>query len=200
MKKTKQPRTIAIDFDGVLHEYEGYKGGQILGPRPGAKQAVTDLLQAGHTVVVFTTRPSTLVAPWLQEHGFPSLPVTATKSPFWAIIDDRAICFDGNWDRALAEIEGFEPYWLKKRRIADTRPVPDFGGHAAYQAAEDRGYELFKAETRLVQQIREAFDADLRQRSARQPEPKDLAAMDRRLEDLVAAIGLAFRTDGPPKD
>lgn len=61
MSKKRTPRTIAIDFDGVLHRYAGYKGGKIDGPIRGARDAVAALQAAGHTVVVFTTRDATTV-------------------------------------------------------------------------------------------------------------------------------------------
>ncbi len=51
-------RTIAIDFDGVIHDYnKGWQDGTIYGDAiPGAMRAVIRLLQHGYDVVIFTTR------------------------------------------------------------------------------------------------------------------------------------------------
>jgi hypothetical protein len=36
---------------------------------------------------------------------------TDRKPLFSAVIDDRAIRFDGNWTNALHELARFRPYW-----------------------------------------------------------------------------------------
>jgi hypothetical protein len=110
---SKQKRTIAIDFDGVLHRYSGYRDGFIDGPIKGARDFVERLKSKGFTLVVFTTRDKALVETWLVEHQFPALEVTNHKRPFWLILDDRAVEFAGQYNDALiGRIESFEPYWL----------------------------------------------------------------------------------------
>lgn len=108
----RQKRTIAIDFDGVLHRYQGYRDGFIDGPIRGAREAVAGLVRAGHEVVVFTTRDAALVEAWLAQWSFPPLEVTNVKRPFWLILDDRAMAFNGRWDGVLEKIESFKPYWV----------------------------------------------------------------------------------------
>jgi hypothetical protein len=51
-------RTIAVDFDGVIHRYSrGWQGGAIYdGAVPGAIEGLMRLLLAGYRVVIFTTR------------------------------------------------------------------------------------------------------------------------------------------------
>ena len=84
----------------------------IAGPIPGAREAVGKLLAAGHTVVVFSTRPRPTVVEWLATHGFPALEVTDVKRPFFVIVDDRAVNFQGTWTPELVEqIKNFKPYW-----------------------------------------------------------------------------------------
>jgi hypothetical protein len=113
---TRRRRTIALDFDGVLHRYNGYSNGFIDGPIDGARQAVERLLERGHTVVVFTTRDKPTVEAWLKTHGFPPLEVTNVKRPFYVIVDDRAFCFSGEWNADIVrQIEAFEPHWVKAR-------------------------------------------------------------------------------------
>ena len=112
MGKKRQARTIAIDFDGVLHRYQGYRNGFIDGPIKGAREAVDLLLAEGHEVVIFTTRDKVLVEAWLERYSFARpLEVTNIKRPFWLILDDRAMNFDGHWEGVVERINRFKPYW-----------------------------------------------------------------------------------------
>jgi hypothetical protein len=59
------------------------------------------------------TRKRSDVEAWLKRHNFPALEVTDIKRPFWLILDDRAMPFDGHFDDALLErIASFKPYWI----------------------------------------------------------------------------------------
>ena len=51
-------KTIAVDFDGVIHWYtRGWQGGDIYDdPVPGAIRGLMKLMNAGFEVVIFTTR------------------------------------------------------------------------------------------------------------------------------------------------
>jgi hypothetical protein len=105
--------TIAVDFDGVIHDYlHGWGDGTIYGdPIPGAHESLTELL-ADRPVAIFTAREVTSVATWIQDRlGIPTLADPASTIGFWtergkllvtnrkvaavAYIDDRAIRF---WD------------------------------------------------------------------------------------------------------
>jgi hypothetical protein len=111
---SRQKRTIAIDFDGVLHRYSGYRDGFIDVPIEGARGFVERLLARGNTPVVFTTRDKEMVEQWLKKHKFPAIEVTNHKRPFWLILDDRAIEFAGQYNDALiGRIEAFKPYWIE---------------------------------------------------------------------------------------
>ena len=99
-------RTIALDFDGVLHDdRDGYTGITPEGPPlAGARDACLDLVAKGYILVVHSCRCSDkegmeAVAYWLKEHGFPTMPLTIGK-PFAAIyVDDKAYRFTtGPWD------------------------------------------------------------------------------------------------------
>ena len=96
-------KTILIDFDNTIHKYsEGWKDGTIYDePVEGAIEAIRDLVAAGYKVIVFTALSkrgesrNTDIRDWLLKHGL-FLPVTNTKCPARAIVDDRAIRFT-NW-------------------------------------------------------------------------------------------------------
>lgn len=98
MKNTK--KTIASDFDGVLHKYSmGWSDGTIYDvPVEGAREKIIMLLDAGFEVVVFTTRKDKkAIGKWLEHWDFPPLPITNEKIPALAYIDDRALRFT-NWE------------------------------------------------------------------------------------------------------
>lgn len=99
-------RTLAVDFDGVLHSYtSGWKGAVEI-PDPPTDGAI-EFLQAmrkHYRVVVFTTRAETpagviAVRDYLHQHGYPiSLSdITYTKPPAVVYLDDRALRFDGTF-------------------------------------------------------------------------------------------------------
>lgn len=117
-------KTIAIDFDGVIHSYhKGWHDGTIYGHLvPGATEALREL-QRTYAVYVHTSRNPTNVALWIADKtklatvadgpvlrntikfwvDQETILVTDRKLPAVAYIDDRAIRFT-YWERTLAEI------------------------------------------------------------------------------------------------
>jgi phosphoglycolate phosphatase-like HAD superfamily hydrolase len=95
-------KTIAVDFDGVIHAYSrGWRGGVIYdAPVEGAFQALQDLFDAGYELVIFTTRDlNGAVEGWMNAHRGQftfEYTVTNVKPMAIAYIDDRAIRFT-NW-------------------------------------------------------------------------------------------------------
>lgn len=98
--------TIAIDFDGTIHDNYNPKPGMRMGlPLPGAVRAVRDLKAAGHTIVIFTVRGDSLhVKDWLRYYNVPYDQVTNMKLPCDAYIDDRAIGFRGDWEQSMRDL------------------------------------------------------------------------------------------------
>lgn len=64
-------KTIAVDFDGVIHSYgRGWLDGTIYdSPQTGAFDALRNLMQY-YAVYILTCRDPEQVKPWLQHHGF----------------------------------------------------------------------------------------------------------------------------------
>jgi hypothetical protein len=124
-KKGESVGTIhfAVDLDGTLIQYDGWKGEDHFGdPMEGAIDFVNAMLEKKHVVTVFTTRTAQdKVQQALIDRGFPELPVTNIKSPkFSVFIDDRAYRFNGppQW----AEMKDWD--WSKKANPWN-RDVPD---------------------------------------------------------------------------
>lgn len=92
-------RTIAVDFDGVIHIRRGkynpdYCGGEVC---EGAKESIEKLISKGYEIIIFTARDNlTSVNEFLSQRGFPKMEVTNRKPPAIAYIDDRGIRFT-NW-------------------------------------------------------------------------------------------------------
>lgn len=105
-------KTIAIDFDGVIHSYKGWDGDvptgkPILGALPACRR-----LAKKFTLIVFTTRNMENVRTWLALHGFDMFDkITNTKRQWHLLIDDRCIRFTGTWEGLSEHVENFEPYW-----------------------------------------------------------------------------------------
>jgi hypothetical protein len=96
-----KPR-IAVDFDGVLHQYisKWTVPEEVLDdPVEGAKEAVQSYIDAGFEVVVMSCRAKSplgmeAISKWLHDHGFPRLRCTGEKVGAVIYIDDRGYRFD----------------------------------------------------------------------------------------------------------
>ncbi len=103
---------IAVDLDGTLAYYDGFKGPDIIGePIPEMVERVLRWVAEDRKVVIFTARMShpddgdecaEAVKRWLKQHGLPDLEVTCTKDyrilEFW---DDRAVQVETNTGRVI---------------------------------------------------------------------------------------------------
>ena len=121
-------KTIAIDFDGVISDYRGWKGKGNFAPIiPGAKDRINSLFEEGWTIIIHTTRSETyLVARFLSANGVKfnhinknpeneKLGLSREKPIADVYLDDRAIRFLGSWDENLMkEIKESQPHWRKK--------------------------------------------------------------------------------------
>lgn len=125
--------TLCIDFDGVIHSYErGWQGGVIYGEIvPGFFEWV-ERVRHQFKLVIYSSRSKdnagiTAMGLWLHDQrnkwiksGGQRDPVEPLEFEFahekpsaWLTIDDRAICFRGNWsDPALSPeaMRAFKPW------------------------------------------------------------------------------------------
>ena len=123
-------KTIALDFDGVLHRYSrGWADGTIYDPPvEGAVQAVRTLLDKGYGLVIHTCRVNgdpdaafteeqpdardQSIRTWLIENGFPeewALMVEIWPKPTaFLYVDDRGRRFEradrGEWDNLVRSL------------------------------------------------------------------------------------------------
>lgn len=114
--------TIALDFDGVLSLYDGDASQPPGPPVPQAREFVEKLMKRRLEVVIFSSRDKETIAQWLQMHRFPPLPIFY-KPPVLALIDDRAVRFQGTFT-GLTKTIWERPWWqdtAKRKRKKDAQ-------------------------------------------------------------------------------
>lgn len=117
----EEHKVICMDLDGVLAQYNGWKGMATIGkPIPGAYDFCKQMIKDGWRIIVHTCRPGQYVESWLREWEFPEeIEVESNMNdgawkPIAAIyIDDRGIRFKGNFKMLIEEIKIFKPWWMK---------------------------------------------------------------------------------------
>ena len=117
----KDAKNIAIDFDGVIHNFDkGFYDGTCYGkPLDGSLEAIRQLSKK-FNIVVFTakakpSRPlvngktgTELVVEWLKKHDVLQYvkEVTAEKPRAFLYIDDKGYRFE-NWTSTMKFLEAF---------------------------------------------------------------------------------------------
>lgn len=102
---------LCLDFDGVIHSYEvGWQDGTIYGTvTPGFFDWALEAQQL-FKLVIYSSRSSdgtSSMLRWLMANGMPAdleISFAHEKPPAFLTIDDRAICFHGDW-AALPPVE-----------------------------------------------------------------------------------------------
>jgi len=127
--------TICVDFDGVIHSYEkGWQNGEIYGTVvPGFFEWV-EKVKDHCLLVIYSSRSKdpaqiTAMSDWLINQWYcylvanelngaeiPSFQFVHEKPPAWLTIDDRAICFQGDWNAPELQLDAilaFKP-WMAR--------------------------------------------------------------------------------------
>ena len=98
-------KTIVLDFDGVLHDFDHWRGPEVIGePVPGALDFVNWLVERGYNLYILSARAAhadggkEAIERWLEEKGFPAIPVGHEKKGGCLYIDDRGYRFEGSFD------------------------------------------------------------------------------------------------------
>ena len=121
-----KPKTYAFDFDGVIAEYDGFKGHESTGePIESTVDAIRLLKGKGHKILIFSTRSNEVLRAYCDKYSIPvdyynenpEVESANKGKPIAHIyIDDRAIHFKGQTaDDLVKEIEEFEVYWKKAK-------------------------------------------------------------------------------------
>lgn len=99
--------TLAIDFDGVIHDKDHpIEGRRMGGPIDGSKEALIRLKQLGYRIVIFSVwadKPK-VISDWMNYYQVPFDEITNIKPQAKYYIDDKAIRFQ-NWHDTLEQIK-----------------------------------------------------------------------------------------------
>lgn len=119
------PKTICIDIDGtIVHFTEWVDSSHFGGVLEYAPEATHILHDEGWYIIIFSTRADKeATGKFLEENGFyydsinvnPYQPDNAKggKPIADVYVDDRAVCFKGDWRETLNEIKNFKPWEVK---------------------------------------------------------------------------------------
>jgi hypothetical protein len=126
----KKPRIIAVDFDGTLCEYDGWKGPAHFGkPIPGVVKTLRELKKLSWAVVIWTTRKNDhALRAHLEKYNVPydyinkhpwQPPGSSHKITADVYLDDRAMRFNGNTRNLTHRILDAMTPWTEKNAGVD---------------------------------------------------------------------------------
>lgn len=135
-------KTVCVDFDGVLNNYEGFDGNNLYTAKPFVKEFL-EKLDDEYDVMIFTTREKGQIQSWLYQYGLEEIPVGITnqKVPALAYIDDRAIQFRGNFNETLKELENFKAYWEEEEKPKEEKTRTENSLDAIHKYMKDEDYK-----------------------------------------------------------
>lgn len=166
---------VAVDFDGVLHEYRTkWTVPEEIhdGPTPGAVEWVKYMQGEGIRVVIFSSRAQSqlgrlAIKEWLKKYDFPELEISGEKPHAQLYVDDRAYHFDGERWPSATTVRCFRP-WNRDRYYRT--PISAMRNQAMILEIEDLLLELEDEETELdaeswthlIEELKKLIGADPR--------------------------------------
>lgn len=123
MQPPDRQLTIAVDFDGVVADYHGWKGCDVLGvPRSDVRHALNILHEEGWKIIIHTTRAQEHIIGYLRDNcipydeincnsGYANKGAKPVATVYW---DDRALRYSGD---ALSDLESIRQFrtWSGRR-------------------------------------------------------------------------------------
>jgi len=102
LKTLDKRKTLAVDFDGVIHKYsKGFQGLENAydPPMEGAQEVLQRLKDKGYVLKIMSSRPALVIEEWLEKYEMSHLFDEVSNSKFAATVylDDRGFHFT-NWE------------------------------------------------------------------------------------------------------
>lgn len=124
---TERKKVLAIDMDGTLLQYDGWKGDAHYGdPIPGMREVLQRVREAGWYIVIWTTRSGGgAIRQHLARHDIPfdyinknphGPPGASPKIFADVYLDDRALRFDGETEGLAEKILSAVPWFEKDKQ------------------------------------------------------------------------------------
>ena len=114
-------RTLAVDFDGVIHNYsKGFQGLENAydTPKIGVYEAFKRWKKEGFIIKIMSSRPKHVIEKWLKQYNLDEYvsEVSNQKFPATVYIDDRGFLFK-DWGQCMEEIKNHPK--LRKESYVD---------------------------------------------------------------------------------
>ena len=124
MAGSKKIHTYAFDFDGVIAQYDGFKGANHAEkPIKEVVKAIRILKKQGHKILIYSTRGNRFLKKYCQDYNIPidyfninpeQGGENKNKPVAYAYIDDRAVNYHAqSAEKLVKELNNFEVYWKK---------------------------------------------------------------------------------------
>lgn len=106
-------KTIQIDLDGVLNTYIGNYNESEIPPIADGAIKFLKKLEEHYYLILFSSREPKKVEEWVKKYeiGKYFTKITNVKQAAYLTIDDRCICFNGDFVKTIKEIENFKVWW-----------------------------------------------------------------------------------------
>ncbi len=122
MNRLPRQRVICIDFDGVIYQNMKYQGTAILNgsPVPGVVAALEELSKTSK-IIINSSRFEVdeglkAVREWMINNGM-DYELSKYKPTADIYVDDRGVCFNGDWQATIEEIKGFRQWQAASKSI-----------------------------------------------------------------------------------
>jgi hypothetical protein len=111
-------KRIAVDFDGVIADYEGWGDGTPGLPRSDVANALRTLRDEGWFIIVYSCRSFTMLETYMKDHNLPFDEINpgspysdGSGKPLASIYwDDRALRYSGDAQEDLDAIRKFRTW------------------------------------------------------------------------------------------